>query len=103
MMRDSYIAVFFLALLNFADAAITTLNIEKYGMETEYNPLMKWVIQHFDYSGMFIVKMFFLALLFYALSKITEEKLRTLVIPSLWFVSGAYTAIVYFGYVVLIQ
>jgi hypothetical protein len=97
MIRGSYIVTSFLMLLNFMDAAATTLNIRKYGVDVEQNPIMKWIVEHFDYTGMFVMKLFFIGILFFGLSRIAEEKLQVFVVPSLWYLSGIYTVIVFYG------
>lgn len=101
-MRGSIIAALLLGILNLMDASITAVNISRHGIGVEMNPIMAWVITNFGYTGMFVSKLFFVLVLLYGLGKIVEERLQPFIVPALWYMCGAYTLVVYYGYRLLV-
>ena len=96
--RVSLVAAVLLLVLSLADATLTAINIKTYGMEVEWNPLMRYLIETYGVWIMFAFKTFAGTLLVILLLKTEEQKLRKWVTPILMWMVGAYSVIVFYGY-----
>lgn len=100
-MRTSIIAATLLLVLSLVDATLTAINIHNYGMGVEWNPIMRHLIDQYGVWIMFVIKGFFGTLLIFLLYKTTEQKVRKFVTPVLFWMVGAYSVIVFYGYCLL--
>lgn len=96
--RLSVLAAVLLILLSLADATLTTINIKHWGMEVEWNPIMRYLIETYGVWIMFVLKGFAGIVLFILLLKTEEQRLRKWVTPVLMWMVGAYSVIVFYGY-----
>jgi len=96
-MRGSILAGIFLIILNLLDAFFTAHGIDRYGIELEMNPIMRYLIEHYGTWCLFAFKGFFVSLLLVMLWKTPESKLFRLITPSLWVLVGAYSVVVLYG------
>ncbi|UCF70835.1 MAG: hypothetical protein JSW49_00740 [candidate division WOR-3 bacterium] len=99
--RVSLVAAVLLLVLSLADATLTAININTYGMEVEWNPLMRYLIEMYGVWVMFAFKGFFGAVLIFLLLKIEEQELRKWVTPILMWMVGAYSVICFYGYILI--
>lgn len=100
-MRASILAATLLLTLSLTDALLTQLNIYKWGIECEFNPIMRNLIVEYGAWIMYVVKGFFGGGLIYLLHKTAEEKLQLFVVPSLFVAVGAYGVVVLYGWILL--
>jgi len=101
-MRTSILAALLLFVLSLVDATLTSINIERFGMSVEFNPLIRYLIELYGLWIMFVLKGFFGLLLLFLLSRTTEQKVKAWVIPLLMWMVGAYSVIVFYGYCILV-
>lgn len=99
--RVSILAATLLLLLSLTDATFTRLNIEKWGIECEWNPVMRYLIETYGVWMMFVIKAFFGAVLIFLLVRTEEQRLRKWVTPVLMWMVGVYSMIVFYGYILL--
>ena len=99
--RISVIAAVVLTILSLVDATLTVINIREYGMDVEWNPWMRFLIETFGMWIMFVIKGFFGAWLIWLLFRTNENHLRKWIIPAMFWMIGIYTVIVFYGYQLL--
>lgn len=100
-MRKSVLAAALLLLLSLIDATLTAFNIDRWGMDVEWNPIMRHLIETYGVWTMFAIKGFFGALLIFLLLRISEQRVRTWITPVLFWMVGAYSVIVFYGYILI--
>lgn len=99
--RVSIIAAILLLVLSLLDATLTAINIRHWGMDVEWNPIMRFLIEEYGVWVMFAFKGFFGAVLIFLLWKTEEQKLRKWITPILMWMVGAYSVICFYGYVLI--
>lgn len=88
-----------LLILSLLDATLTTINIHHWGMDVEWNPMMRTLIEKYGIWIMYAEKLFFGILLLVLLIKVPENRLRRWITPILMWLVGVYSVIVFYGYV----
>jgi hypothetical protein len=99
--RYSIMAAILLLSLSLIDATCTAINIDKWGMDVEWNPLMRHLIEEYGIWVMFFMKGVFGVLLIAMLWVTPEERVRKWVTPLMMWMVGAYSVIVFYGYILL--
>lgn len=100
-MRVSLFAAGLLLVLSLIDATFTGINIQHYGLDVEWNPIMRFLIEHYGIWIMFAMKSFAGVFLIFLLCRTTEQKVAKWVTPILFWMVGAYSVIVFYGYCLL--
>lgn len=98
-MRTSIFAAILLIVLSLTDAVLTSININHWGMDCEWNQLMRYLIETYGLWTMFAVKSIAGLFLLLILYNVAESRLAKWVTPVLFALIGAYSVIVFYGYI----
>lgn len=93
-MRIYFFGVAYLWILNMLDVYYTK-TIMNYGNIIEANPMMDWVITNYGFTGLVIVKTFWIAMLLFGVSILynNNSKMRNALAMLFWVTLVAYTAL----------
>ena len=99
--QSSIFAAIILLFLSLMDATLTCINIEKWGIEVEWNPVMRHLIEVYGVWIMFAIKAGFGGILVAMLLMTEERTFRRWVSPVLFCMVGAYSVICFYGYILI--